>query len=295
MLTKVKSHLRRVRAWAIAKIGQGLRAAPRAFAKFVRFVLVDVLLGVLNSRTVAETVKAVATVLTIFACLWWILTGNVVIADKLPFIGRYLATYVPARVDRVPVQRAPAVAQTTPKQPAPAGSEKTESLPEVLRVDDELIKYAALAAVDDMFSDEDRLAAAIVNVNAALQRAARIPRGDHVELVADTKSVFTHYEVLLAPGDPPFTWRRQEWWIRWAEANNPEVEATAEQLRAYLRNNPLRLDPNAAMRYLRDKAKTPPTRNEAGIKENMCPAQVASGAPGKYFRFRKDPQEACPS
>jgi hypothetical protein len=253
----------------------------------------DFVLSVLNSNAVAYPATGVTTVFATFACLWWAFTGNIPFIDRLPIVGPYLAGQA-QKIDRVVLQRKVA---TTPRSTVDTQPTKdAATLPEVLRVDDKLVWFAALAAHDDMFNPNDRLAAAKVNVLIAIDRARERNKVEDGNLVADTESVFESFEALRAPDDPPFSSPRYEWWVkRFEGVNKDEVKKTADELRAYLKSESFVIDdPNAAKRYIRDKKNLLPSVNEAGIRERMCPVSLDPGTFGKYFRFKKDPQEVCP-
>gem|GEM_PF-4644636 len=278
---------RAILIWVFTKLDRFIDGIPSAIGATCRLLLVEVLLPV-----VLAVVRVVAALLTIFVCAWWALTGSIAFWDKqtplierIPIIGQFFSTEPPGPVERVLVN--PGTEVQEPRLP----QQTKHELPEYLLIDDKLLRYAARTAVDDNKHPEDWLTAAIANVDLALERPERQDMEDengrkYIQLVADTRRVWKHFEVLQVPGDPPFSMTRQEWWTDNFETDSDDVKRTAERLREYLKKRgPVRVDPLLRKRYLRDKTSVFVPVNVKGMRERMCRVPGLPGTTVEYFRY----------
>lgn len=237
------------------------------------------IIAILNTNAVAYPATAVATVLTIFVCFNWWWTGNIPFFDGQSFGP-------PSYYDVPRVQTGHQVQRSQQTQP---------QIPERLRKDKRTLWYASLAATDDMSEPNDRLAAAITNLNIALDNAVRIEKGDYVELVADTYPVFKQYKALAYPGQI-FSWPRLEWYVLQFEANREDVEKTVGMLQAYLDNPAQFLAERPwlpkARSYNRTKQRPQPSVDPQRVRETNCLLAGTADKPPEFFRPMTSEEQA---
>jgi hypothetical protein len=174
-----------------------------------------------------------------------------------------------------------------------------KKIAEKIRLDEANLLCAALDGANNAKDPQQRIAAAITNINLAKQQGQRIETEEGgqkvVEIILDTCTVFQTFETLMIPGEK--TSARQFVTNAKAFVGETALDGTMRAVREYMKDpkqfflaNPWEAD---SVRMIRTTWKLfAPYQDTKGMRASMCRLWGMPDTTAEFFRPKK-PAERC--